>query len=206
MTLKCASLIQLPILVLGTSLLLACSTEPANDTLNIQKSSSSAFAEGVPGGAYSLVEKLNATVLKIDHAALTATLMDDKGNKRSLAIDPEIKNIELVQAGDRINITKVQETQLFLRGRAPVAEMGNAERIISASTASKDGLLKSTNEEFEVVVHAVDLVKRQFTLRYPDGSLKTIMARPDITLTESSVGRVGVMRQKTAISVTVIAP
>jgi hypothetical protein len=179
---------KLSFLLLSSALLLACQQAPSNDVLNSKSRSSSTYVEGVPGGAFSQVEKIHASVSAIDYVTRAVTLKDDQGNQRTVIAAPDVANLEQVKVGDRVNITVAVETVVYLRERGQAAQDGAAAMVMSGA-GTEVGVIRAANEQVTALVIAVDLAQHKVTLQYPDGSHKTFPVRQDVALSPDAVGR-----------------
>jgi hypothetical protein len=196
------TLSKLTFLSLSSALLLACTTAPSNDVLQSKNRSSSVFVEGVPGGAYSEVETINATVNAIDYKTRSVTLKDPQGNKRTVIAGPDVSNLELVKVGDQVKIIAALETLIYLPERGQTTEDGAAEMVLGA-TGSNSGVLRAETEQLTAVVTAVNLEKHQVTLQFADHSSRTLSVRKDVAISAKDIGRQVMIKVTHAMAVTV---
>jgi hypothetical protein len=202
MKLNPMTLSKLTLLSLTSALLLACTTAPSNDVLESKNQSSSIFVDGLPGGAYSEVETIRATVNAIDYKTRSVTLKDAQGNKRTVIAAPDVSNLELVKVGDQVKIVIALETLIYLPERGQTAEDGAAEMVLGA-TGSNVGVLRAETEQHTAVVTAVNVEKHQVTLQFPDNSSRTLSVRKDVAISATDVGRQVMIKVTHAMAVTV---
>lgn len=193
---------KLTVLLLSAALLQACTTAPSNDALSSKSRTSSAFVKGVPGGAFTEVETINATVNAIDYQTRSVTLKDVQGNKRTVIASPDVNNLEQVNVGDRVTIVAVIETVSYLRDNGQNAQGGTTDMLLS-NTNSNTAVVRTANQQVRAVVSAVDIAQHQVTLLYPDRSSKTLTVRKDVAISPSDIGREVVINVSTAMTITV---
>jgi hypothetical protein len=196
------TLSKLTFLGLALALLLACTTAPSNAALGSNSQTTSTFVEGVPGGAFSEIEKISATVSAIDYSTRSVTLNDAQGNKRTVIAGPDVNNLQQVKVGDRVNITAAVETVIYLQERGQHAKDG-AAALALIGKASNVGVLRVASEQYTAVVTAVNPAQQQVTLQYPDNSSKTLAVRKDVALNTTYVGKQVVFDVTHVIAVTV---
>lgn len=198
---------QLVMLALAGSLLTACSSTPAPDSsLHSKAQHSTIQLQGVPGGVYTKVESITATVTAIDYQSRQVSLQDPLGNQRTLHAGPNVQQLERVKVGDRVHANAAEETAVFLQGRGVAADDGIIERLLREAKSGQPGLAMSGSEQVTARVVAVDLAQHSATLQYPNGKQRTFAVRPDVALSPSSVGSQVVIRTTTAMLIRVEKP
>jgi hypothetical protein len=203
--------IRTPVIVLlsfTTTVLTACATEPkpASDMLSSKTNVSEIHAEGVPGGVNTAVTEMTAKISAIDYKKRTVTLEDDKGNRRTLVVGPEAVNFEQIKKGDVLKVTYVEETVVYLRKKgAPANDGAGVVAARSAPGEKPAGVIAATNE-ITAIVKAVDLKAHTATLKFPDGSSKTVAVRPDVDLSKAKTGEEVVINITAAIAIAVQKP
>jgi len=195
-------LTKLTLLGLSSALLLACTTAPSNDVLQSKNRSSSTFVEGVPGGAFSEVDKITATVSAIDYKTRSVTLKDPQGNKRTVTAGPEVSNLEQVKVGDPVTIIAALETVVYLQERGQAAEDGAAGIALGAA-GSNIGVFKTNTEQHTAEVTAVDIERHQVTLQFADMSSRTMPVRKDVAISAKDIGKKVVIKTTHGIAVKV---
>lgn len=202
MKLSTMTLSKLTLLSLSSAFLLACTTAPSNDVLQSKNQSTSTYIEGVPGGVFSEVEKISATVIAINHNTRSVTLKDAQGNKRTVIASPDVHNLEQVKVNDQVNIVAALETVIYLQDRGQAAKDGAAQ--IAASGNGKDvGLIKASTEQLTAVVTAVHPEQHQVTLQFPDNRSKTLLVRKDVAISAADIGKKVVINVTQAMAITV---
>jgi hypothetical protein len=202
MKLKPKTLSKLIFLSMSSALLLACTTAPSNDVLASKNRSSSVFVEGVPGGAYSEIDTITATVTAIDYKTRSVTLKDAQGNKRTMIAAADVSNLEQVKVGDQVKIVAALETLMYLPERGQTAEDGAAAMVIDAK-GSNAGVLRTETEQLTAVVTAVNIATHQVTLQFADNSSRTLSVRKDVAISAADIGRQVMIKITHAMAVTV---
>lgn len=198
---------QLVLLALAGSLLAACSSVPTPDS-NLQSKAQRSTIElqGVPGGVYTTVESITATVTAINYQNRQVSLRDPLGNQRTLHAGPNVQQLERVKVGDQVQANAAEETAIFLQGRGVAADDGIIERLLREAKSDQPGLAISGSEQVIAQVVAVDLAQHSATLQAPNGKQRTFVVRPDVVLSPSAVGNKVVIRTTTAMLIRVNKP
>lgn len=198
---------QLAMLALAGSLLTACSSTPAPDSsLHSKAQHSTIQLQGVPGGVYTKVESITATVTAIDYQSRQVSLQDPLGNQRTLHAGPNVQHLERVKVGDRVQANAAEETAIFLQERGVAADDGIIERLLREAKSDQPGLAMSSSEQVSARVVAVDLEQHSATLQSPNGKQRTFAVRPDVHLSPSAVGSQVIIRTTTAMLIRVSKP
>ncbi|MBX9913050.1 MAG: hypothetical protein K2Y25_04055 [Pseudomonadaceae bacterium] len=202
MKLSPITLTKLTLLSLSSALLLACTTAPSNDVLQSKSQSTSVFVEGKPGGAFSEVEKISATVIAIDYKTRNVTLKDAQGNQRTVVAGPDVANLDQVKVRDQVHIVAALETVIYLQEHGQTAKDGAAN--IALSSGGNDvGLIKASSEQSIAVVTAVHPTQHQVTLLFPDNHSKTLPVRKDVAISAADIGKKVVINVTRAMAITV---
>lgn len=198
---------QASLLALATLLLAACASSPAiQGPLSSNTRHSNIELQGVPGSVRTQVKTTTATVSAIDYQSRQVTLKDAQGHRQTLQANPNVQHFERVKVGDRVHAEVAEETAVYLRSRGVAADDGIIQRLLQQARSDQPGLALHSSEQVTAQVTAVDLAQHSATLRYPDGSSRTVLVRPDVALDEHAVGSQVVIRVSTAMLVRVEKP
>lgn len=189
-------------LSLATTLILGCQTN-AGDEANTGYERSEDFVEGVPGGVVSEVDEMTATVTAIDPAKRSFTLQDELGNTRTLHAPEEMQNFEQLVVGDKVIAKVGMERVVYLRQPGEVSADGAAGVVASAPLGSKPGMLVADTIEVTAVVKGIDTTLRTATLKFADGTERTVKVRPDVDMKTEYLGREVVLRITSAFAISV---
>ncbi|MBD9425925.1 DUF1344 domain-containing protein [Pseudomonas sp. PDM15] len=189
-------------LSLTAALISGCQSN-ANDELNTEYDRTEAYTEGVPGGAVTETDEMQASVTAIDPAKRSFTLRDDDGNSRTFQAPPEMHNFDQLKVGDRVRAVVALERIVYLRQPGEVATDGAAGVAATAPLGSKPGMLVADTIEITALVKGMDTTLRTATLQLPDGSERTIKVRPDVDMKTEYLGRQVVLRMTSAFAISV---
>ncbi|MBC9250336.1 hypothetical protein A9179_08640 [Pseudomonas alcaligenes] len=189
-------------LSLVAALVVGCQSN-ADDQLSTESSQTAAYAEGVPGGVVTETDELQASVTAIDPAKRSFTLKDDEGNSRTFQAPPQMHNFDQLKVGDRVHAVVGLERIVYLRQPGEASSDGGAGVLATAPLGSKPGMLVADTVEISAVVRAMDTKLRTATLRFPDGSERTVKVRPDVDMKTEYLGREVVLRLTSAFAVRV---
>lgn len=198
------SLGQVLLISFSAAVLSACQTD---DAANLPSSSGSltVIEPGTPGGVSTQVKKITALVSAIDYQKRTVTLQDDKGKTHTMEVGPEATNFEQIKVGDHVIVEAAEEMAVYMREKNAPNTDGAASIVAKAAPGEKPGVLFAETAEMTATVTAVDLNKHTATLKFADGSSKTVAVRPDVTLNKNQIGRQVVFRLTSAMAITVEA-
>lgn len=188
----------------GSVVLLSACAIQQEQALDTRSTTTAAYAEGVPGGTITRQSIMLATVKAIDYVKRTVTLLDAQGHQRSLVIAPEAVNFAQVAKGDLVKVTLTEELIIFVQE----APLGDSAALLAATAApgSKPHAVVGETVQSVAEVRAVDLTNHTATLRFADGSVRTVAVRPDVALSEASLGKTVVMQTTQAVAVAVDKP
>ncbi|MDR2983482.1 MAG: hypothetical protein LBV34_01450 [Nocardiopsaceae bacterium] len=183
-------------------MLVGCQSQK-NDELSYQYDSTESVDQGVPGGAMTETEEVQASVSAIDRAKRTVTLKDDHGNSRTVQAPPEMRNFDQLKVGDRVRAIVALERVVYLREPGQTAGNGGTGLLATAQPGGKPGMLAADTVEITATVKSMDTAKRTATLQFADGSQHTVKVRPDVDMKPEYLGRQLVMRMTSAIAISV---
>jgi hypothetical protein len=159
--------------------------------------------DGVPGGVATRVAKMEAMVAEIDYEERSVSLEDDKGNRRTITVGPEVVNFDQVSKGDKVVIEYVEEQVVYVNDVDKHAEDSVAVAEAVAAEGEVPGAMAVEVVEVVAKVSAVDLENHTATLTFSDGTTVVQAVRPDVELLESHVGREVVIKHTTAMAIAV---
>lgn len=159
--------------------------------------------DGVPGGVATRVARMEATVADIDHEKRSVSLEDGKGNRRTIAVGPEVINFDQVSKGDKVAIEYVEEQVIYLNDVDAHSEEAAGVAVAAAPEGTMPGAVAMEMVEIVAVVSAVNLDNHSATLTFSDGTSVEHAVRPDVELLETHVGREVVIVRTTAMGISV---
>jgi len=148
------------------------------------------YPTGTPGqAATTSSHKMTATVLAVDTTSRKLTLRGEDGHTETVDVPPEVKRLNEITAGDRIEV-EVQEGLLFEYQPAgsayvPPTAVGGGAR---AGASQPPGGAAAGAVQSTVTVIAIDPKTRIVNFQDLDGNKYEVKAGPKISLDKLSVG------------------
>ena len=170
----------------------ACKSNEGKGSTEVSRS------QGRTGGMST--HKVTATVTGIDAANRMVTLKWPDGTQRTYTAGPEVRNFDQIRMGDRVTMKVTDEVALWLsRGEAPSSTSGSV--ITRAPEGSQPGAVMANTTQ--ITGKIVSIHGRDVTLRFADGSTRTIKVGEDVNLAGLAPGDTvnGRVTRATAISV-----
>jgi hypothetical protein len=179
---------------------------PLEGTIVGRTSEGAAYAEGVAGGVVVQTHKLTARVAAVDKATRKVTLVSPEGIKQTVKVGPEAINFDQIRVGDQLKIEATDELVVKMAEPGESVDTGSAAVVVLAPKGAKPGGLMAETTQATATVVAIDREKRTATLRFGDGSSKTLAVRSDVDLSKRRVGEQVVFRLTEMIALTVEKP
>lgn len=135
------------------------------------------------------VVSVTANVRAVDLARREVTLHGSGGRVETIRVGPEVKNLEKLQRGDRVNLRSREG--LVLRIQAPGGEDVAPEIQTKVERTGVGDVLSGTETvraRETLVVASIDVAARTVTLRGPDGKTYAVKAGPSVALDLVKVG------------------
>jgi hypothetical protein len=183
-----------------------CSSSNCASKIKSEKSSLTAIQPGEAGGMMVDTYKQTATVMGIDKATRTVTMVTKEGAKFNYKAGPEVMNFNQIEVGDQVNAVLAEQLVVFARKPGEPSGDGAASVLVAAPLGAKPGVFTANTVEITAKVKSIDIKKQKATLIFPDGKSKTFKARPDVDLTKYAVGDEVVFRTTEAMAVSVEKP
>ncbi len=180
-------------------ILAGCSSAPTVD-----KITTTAYKEGVPGGALSQTYQTTATVSAIDPVTRQVTLVAPDASQNTFLAGPEFA-LDQIRAGDEVKVAVARELVMYMNPEN-VPPTTNPADLVSATPGVRPGVLMADPVELTATVEAVDLAKHEATLQISDGRHGTFKIRPDVDLTSVKPGAKVFIRTTTAVAIMLDKP
>ncbi len=161
---------------------------------------------GVAGGVVEDTFKTTVTVTAIDRPTRQVTLTGENGAKTTFTAGPEIRNLDRVNVGDKVNATITERLAVFVRSDGAGPSVARAAAQTSAPKGAAPGMMVAQAYEVVATVKAIDSEQRTATLQFADGRNQTFPVRPDVDLTRYKVGDSVVIQVTAALSLLVEKP
>jgi hypothetical protein len=190
------------------AVLSACTAPEVKEAPNLvgDSYSQSVAVEGVAGGVEQEISSLTATVKTIDYTNRKATLVDTRGNQKTLQFGPEAVNFDQVKVGDVVKVDTIEELTVYLSEEGAPAAGGEASFAARAPKGEKPLVVMGDAAGTTATIVAVDQTAHTATLRFVDGSERTVEVRPDVDVNSSRLGKTVVFRTRAALILSVETP
>ena len=185
---------------LATLAIVSCSS------ITPETSSAAKIKQGVPGGEVVLTSKVRATVTGIDTAKRKVALVTPDGKKLTVKAGPEVVNFDQIRIGDQLKATLTEEIVVRMAKPGEQNKDGSATLVGLAPVGAKPGVLAAETVQTTATVTAIDLKKHKATLRFADGSSKTVAVRQDVDLTQREIGEKVVIRKTEVFAILLEKP
>jgi hypothetical protein len=173
-------------------------SEQAPAPITIDKTDEQGVVSGTRSGA------IVAHVRAIDFSSRAITLHGEDGRVQKFHVAPEVRNLERINVGDRVNL-RFREG-LVLRYQAPGREDATPEVRNEATPTGKGDVLSGVEiirTRGTVTVTAVDQGERTTTLQGADGKVWVVKAGPGLGMEKVKVGDKFVATYSAALAVSV---
>lgn len=164
------------------------------------------YQEGTAGGVAVRTRKISARVAAIDTTHRTVTLVNEAGIKETVKVSPEAINFDQVRVGDRLTVEATEEIIVRVAEPREATDTGAAILVDLAPKGAKPGGVVAGTARITGTVTGLDAVRRTATLRFEDGSVRTLPVRSDVDLARRQVGDRVVFHVTEMVAITVEKP
>jgi len=182
----------------------SCSSTSSKPT--VETTSASSFQKGVPGGIVVATHRMTAPVTAIDAANRKVTLLDLDGKKTTVKCGPDVINFDQIHVGDQLKVTVTEELAVYMAAEGTSPSDGGAAVVALAPKGAQPGGIVASTVQVTARVTAIDLKHHKATLRFEDGTTRTVAVRQDVDLTQRKVGEQVVIRSTEAVAIRVEKP
>ena len=196
--------VSLTLLAAATLTLASCST-PTYGPLDDQTQNAT-YEKGVPGGTIVETYELNATITAIDPAGREVTLVARNGKKASVKCGPEVINFGQLRVGDEVKATVTAQVTVAMADAAAPPDTSAATLVALAPKGAKPGGLMAATQQYTATITALNHKRRLATLRFPDGSVRRFVVRPDVDLAQRKVGEKVSITVTAAMAIAIVKP
>jgi len=173
-------------------------------TTKVDKTTTTAFKEGVPGGVLAQTYQTTATVTAIDPATRQVTLVAPDGNQNTFKAGPKVV-LDQIKVGDEVKVTVARELVVYLNPNDVPATTSPAA-MVRATPGVRPGVLMADTVELTAKVESVDLPKHEAPLHISDGRSGTFKVRKDVDLTLVKPGAKVFIRTRAAAAIMLEKP
>ena len=136
-----------------------------SSTINTDKTTTTAFKEGVPGGTLTQTYQITATVTAMDPATRQVTLAAPDGSQNIFKAGPKVV-LDQIKVGGEVKVTVARELVVYLNPDDVPATTSPAATV-RATPGVRPGVLTADTVELTATVEAVDLPKHEATCTFP---------------------------------------
>jgi hypothetical protein len=166
-------------LLLATAVALGCAT-PALAQQKPSVGGESAVVTAPGKGAIATVMSMSASVEAIDAANRTLTLKGPKGNVRTLAVGPQVKNFDQIKVGDFVVVRYFEALTLELKkGGKELRARSERQGAVSAQPGEQPAAGAARQVTVVADVVAVNTKTRTVTLRGPKQTVNLRLRDPN---------------------------
>lgn len=155
---------------------------------------------GIAGGTIDETTTVEAKILAVNPAERTLRLVDDNGNRADFKVGSEVKNLDQLEAGEKIVATLKERMTVYVQDGNDGTSAAYAQAIASAPKGAKPGALSA--EAYQVVarVTAINKDTRMASLKFVDGKTRDVKVRSDVDLDRYHVGDSVIIRVTNALA------
>jgi len=162
------------------------------------KSSTDVFAGGGQGLVAITTTELEATVISIDRADRSVTLLGKDGIKETITVGDDVMNFDQVKVGDKV-LMIISDSMVVQLGDAVAGERPD-EVVKLAPVGAKPGGVIANTVELHATVTAVDVAARTVTLKDDAGVEKVHPVHAKVDLAKVKVGAKILVRKTEAVA------
>jgi translation elongation factor P/translation initiation factor 5A len=180
-------------------ILTGCSSTP-----KVEKTTTTAFQEGVPGGTLTQTYQADATVTAIDPVTRQVTLTAPDSSQNTFMAGPKVV-LDQIKAGDKVKVTVARELVVYLNHNDLPASTSPAA-MVGATPGVRPGVLTADTVELTATVEAIEMPKHEATLHISDGRTGTFKVRQDVDLAQMKPGTTVYIRITAAAAIMLEKP
>jgi LPXTG-motif cell wall-anchored protein len=156
----------------------------------------------VPGRVITATVQSAVIVEAVNKETRELKLIDASGQRHTIVADKMVANFDQIEPRDRI-VVEYLESVAILVVPAGAPELGDAMAVELAPLGSKPGISGVETVLVKATVESLNLTDRIATLRYEDGSIRTVKVADDVPLDLVKVGDEVRFRITRAIAVSI---
>jgi hypothetical protein len=164
------------------------------------------YTAGTPGGVITNTYSMTATVAAVDPVKRQITLAEPNGKKSVVQAGSAVANLDQIKVGDQVKAKVDTEVVISVRPGSGPAANSRTTTVTPAAPGEKPSLDVTDTAELTGTVTAVEPDQRRATVRFPDGQVVNVKARPDVDLTKVNKGDQVYIRATQAVAINVESP
>lgn len=171
---------------------------PIEGKIGLKTSTDNFTNASQPGGVSITTIELSATVLSIDRADRSLTLLGKDGIKETITVGDDVVNFDQIKVGDKVLMILSDSMVVQLGDSLPGARPDEVVKL--APVGAKPGGVIASTVEIRATVLALDPAKRTATLKGEDGQEKTYPVRADVDMARIKIGDTILVRKTEAVA------
>jgi len=183
---------ELPLVLIAFAAFVAGSPTAKAETETMQK----------PARVMTATVQSAAIVEAVNKETRELKLIDATGKRYTIVADEAVRNFDQIEPRDRI-VMEYLESVAILVVPAGAPELGDAAAVELAPLGSKPGIAGVETILVKATVESLNLTDRIATVRYEDGSVRTVKVADDVPLDLVNVGDEVRFRITKAVAVSV---
>ncbi len=183
---------ELPLIVILSAAFVVGSPIAEAQTKSVQK----------PARVLTSTIRSTAIVEAVNKETREIKLIDASGERFTIVADEMVRNFDQIEPRDRI-VTEYLESVAILVAPAGAPTMGSGAAVELAPLGDKPGVTAVETFVVKATVESLNLTDRIATLRYEDGSMRTIKVADDVPLDLVDIGDEVRLRITNAVAISV---
>lgn len=160
---------------------------------------------GVPGGTIVDTYIETAKVTAVDKETRMVTLLPENGDQTTFYCGPEVRNFDQIHVDDTVTVMLTDQLTVAMADANTPLD-GTATTVLLAPKGGMPGGILAQTTQFSVTLVGIDTLRHWATFRFPDGTLRTYVVRPDVSLADRKLGEQVVVRATKAYAIWVKCP
>ncbi len=160
---------------------------------------------GVPGGTIVDTYEVTAKVTAIDKVSRMVTLVGDNGNSTTFYCGPLVRNFDQIHVDDTVTVRLTDQLTVAMSNDNTPPDGTMTTVLLSPKGGAPAGIVAETTQ-YSVTLVGIDTLRNWATFRFPDGSLRTYVCRPDVDLKHHKLGQEVIVRTTKSYAIWVKCP
>ncbi|HUK82656.1 MAG TPA: hypothetical protein VLZ12_08515 [Verrucomicrobiae bacterium] len=162
------------------------------------------------GGAEGAIEAsaihVTATVVAVDAAKRTVSVVGPLGRTNTYTCGPAVRNFNQIKVGDKVKATFVESIAVAAGPSSAPSSVGVGSTVAVAPKGAMPGVVMAKTVEVTGKIVSIDAETRSVTLEGPAGNQRTVKAGPKVDLAALKAGDDVRLRVTEALAITVERP
>lgn len=161
---------------------------------------------GVPGGTIVDTYEVTAKVTAIDRANRMVTLVADNGNQTTFYCGPVVRNFDQIHVDNTVTVRLTDQLAVAMADAANPTLDGTTTTVLLSPRGGSPGGIVAETTQYSVTLVGIDTLRNWATFRFPDGTLRTYVLRPDVNVGNYKLGQEVIVRATKSYAIWVKFP